>query len=148
MRTLVVAAVFLLTTLRATMAVSAAQPERGGVLRITVSNVRSGHGHVHVTICPQSHYLKDDCAYEAVAPAMQGETVAVLNGLPAGTYAAQVYFDENDNDKIDRTWIGIPEEGVGFSHDPTISFHAPSFAETSFAFDGVAGSIAVRLRYF
>jgi uncharacterized protein (DUF2141 family) len=138
----------ILCGLSAGLTARAAEPAGTGVLRITVSNVRSGHGHVHVTICPQSHYLKDDCAYEAVAPAMQGETVAVLNGLPAGTYAAQVYFDENDNDRIDRTWIGIPEEGVGFSHDPTITFHAPSFAETSFPFDGVAGSITVRLRYF
>jgi len=119
-----------------------------GTLQIIVSNVRAGHGHVHVAICPQAIFLKDECADRAIVPATLGETLVVIGDLAAGTYAAQVYFDENDNGDLDRSLLGIPEEGVGFSNDPSFIFRAPRFAETAFRFDGVSGSIRVRLRYY
>lgn len=130
------------------MPVRGAEPEQTAGLQIVVSNVRAQRGHVHVAICPQAIFLKDECFYKAIVPAKQGETVAVVSGMPAGTYAAQVYFDENDNDELDRNFIGIPREGVGFSNDPSFAFHAPSFADSAFRFDGVSGSIRVRLRYY
>jgi uncharacterized protein (DUF2141 family) len=134
--------------------VGAAIPARGGeaqqagTLRIVVSGVRTARGHVHVAVCPQALFLKDGCVYKAIVPAKQGETVVFINGMPPGTYAAQVYFDENDNDELDRSFIGIPEEGVGFSNNPSFTFGVPSFADAAFTFDGVSGSINVRLRYY
>jgi uncharacterized protein (DUF2141 family) len=126
----------------------AAEAQSGGTLRIVVSQVRAAHGHVHVAVCPQEVFLKDACVYKAIVPAKQGQTIATIDGMPAGTYAAQVYFDENDNDELDRSFIGIPEEGVGFSNNPSFTFRAPSFADTAFRYDGVSGSISVRLRYY
>ncbi|HEY4263768.1 MAG TPA: DUF2141 domain-containing protein [Micropepsaceae bacterium] len=148
MKTWIPTAVILLSALCATMPASGAEPTQAGMLRIAVSNVRVGRGHLHVAICPQALYLGDGCAYKIIVPARQGETVAMIGDVPAGTYAAQVYFDENDNDTLDRSLIGIPEEGVGFSNDPSFLFRAPSFAETAFRFDGMTGSINVRLRYY
>jgi uncharacterized protein (DUF2141 family) len=142
------AAAFLFSAIAAVTPANGAQPQQTGMLQVTVSNVRAGRGHVHVSICPQEFFLRDGCIYNAVAPAGEGETVALVNALPAGTYAAQVYFDENDNDKLDRTWIGIPEEGVGFSNNPSAMWRAPTFHETAFRFDGMSGSIGVRLRYY
>ena len=130
------------------MPANGAQPEGAAGLQIRVLNVRVARGHVHVAICPQSLFLKEECVYKAIVPAKEGETIAVIDGLPAGIYAAQVYFDENGNDELDRNFIGIPREGVGFSNDPSFTFRAPSFAETAFRFDGVSGSIRVRLRYY
>ncbi len=130
------------------IAPSAAADERTGTLRIVVSNVRVGQGHVHMAICPQSLFLKDNCPYKATVPARQGETEVVIDGIPAGTYSAQAYLDENDNDRLDRTLLGIPEEGVGFSGDPSYTVSPPDFQETAFTFDGVSGSITFRLRYY
>jgi uncharacterized protein (DUF2141 family) len=143
-----ISAAILFSAIVAAMPVSGAETQQTGMLQVNLSNVRSSRGHVHVAICPQTLFLKDECIYKAIVPAKQGQTVAVINGLAAGTYAAQVYFDENDNDELDRTWIGIPEEGVGFSNDPSFMFRAPTFPETAFRFDGMSGSIGVRLRYY
>jgi uncharacterized protein (DUF2141 family) len=130
------------------VAASGGEAQEAGTLRIVVTGVRVGRGHVHVAVCPQAVFLKDACVYKAIVPAKQGETIATIAGLPPGTYAAQVYFDENDNDELDRNFIGIPREGVGFSNNPSFTFHAPSFADTAFAYDGVSGAISVRLRYY
>jgi uncharacterized protein (DUF2141 family) len=141
-------AAILVSAISAALPGHGAEPQQTGMLQVNVSNVRSSRGHVHVAICPQALFLKDECIYKAIVPAKQGQTVAVVSGLPAGTYAAQVYFDENDNDTLDRTWIGIPEEGVGFSNNPSFMFRAPTFPETALRFDGMSGSIGVRLRYY
>ncbi|HEX3485083.1 MAG TPA: DUF2141 domain-containing protein [Micropepsaceae bacterium] len=127
---------------------AAAQAERVGRLQVVVSNVRVQRGHVHIAICPQALFLKDGCPFIVIVPARQGETTTIIDNIPAGTYAAQVFLDENDNDDLDRTFIGIPEEGVGFSNNPSFTFRAPRFAEAAFRFDGVSGSISVRLRYY
>jgi uncharacterized protein (DUF2141 family) len=118
------------------------------MLKIIVSNVRTGHGHVHVAICPPAFFLKDNCPYKAIVPAKQGETEVDVAGIPAGTYSVQAYLDENDNDKLDRSLIGIPEEGVGFSGDPSYTFSPPTFQDTAFQFDGISGEITFHLRYY
>ena len=41
----------------------------------------------------------------------------VLKDIPAGEYALMVYYDENDNLEIDRNFIGIPTEPLGFSNN-------------------------------
>jgi MipA family protein len=40
----------------------------------------------------------------------------VMRDIPAGEYALMVYHDENKNLEIDRSFIGIPTEPVGFSN--------------------------------
>ena len=39
-----------------------------------------------------------------------------IEDLPHGEYALVVYYDENDNDRIDKNFIGIPKEPIGFSN--------------------------------
>lgn len=39
-----------------------------------------------------------------------------ITGLPAGEYALVVYHDENGNGRLDRNFIGIPREPLGFSN--------------------------------
>jgi outer membrane protein len=41
----------------------------------------------------------------------------VLTDIPAGEYALMVYYDENDNLEIDKNFIGIPTEPLGFSNN-------------------------------
>jgi uncharacterized protein (DUF2141 family) len=119
-----------------------------GVLTIDVGNVRIAKGVVHVDVCPEAKFLKDDCPWSANARAKVGETRVTVANLPAGRYAVQAFLDENSNGEVDRGWFGIPKEGVGFSNDAKIRFSPPKFAEAVFAFDGNARTIRFNLRYF
>ena len=118
-----------------------------GALRVVVSDVRSSAGHVRVDVCPQSDFLKE-CRFGAEAPARQGETVVVVPGLPPGEYAVQAYHDGNQNHQVDRNILGLPTEEVGFSKDPPIRFHAPSFKSAAFNYNGGDQTIELRLRRF
>jgi uncharacterized protein (DUF2141 family) len=119
-----------------------------GVLTVDVGNVRIAKGVVHIDVCPEAKFLKDDCPWSGNARAKLGETRVTVANLPAGRYAVQAFLDENSNGEVDRGWFGIPKEGVGFSNDAKIRLSPPKFAEAVFAFHGNARTIRLNLRYF
>lgn len=127
------------------LAVGAAEP--GGTLHIEVGNVRGNTGRVHADLCPQAEFLKD-CPIAGDAPARIGTTTVTLTGLKPGRYAAQIFYDENGNGKLDRALFGIPKEGVGFSNDAKIRWSPPKWEEAVFSYDGQERTIRLKLRYF
>ena len=123
-----------------------ARAEPGGV-DVTVTGVRSSAGHVLVAICDRQTFLQETCRYHGRAPASPGSVAVHVASVPPGTYAAQAYQDENDDKKIDRSFLGIPKEGIGFSNDAKIRFGPPSFADAAFSLGPEGGRIQFGLRY-
>ncbi|MFW2852626.1 DUF2141 domain-containing protein [Sphingomonas sp. TX0543] len=142
----VILATALMTIALAPAAASA--PEGHGTLTVDIGNVRVARGIVHVDVCPEATFLKEDCPWSGDAAARLGETRVSVRNLPAGRYAVQVFLDENGNRKVDRGLFGIPKEGIGFSNDARIRFGPPKFAEAAFTFDGTSKVIRLNLRYF
>ncbi|MGI4977170.1 MAG: DUF2141 domain-containing protein [Janthinobacterium lividum] len=124
-----------------------AQPA-GVAVQVTVTNVRSARGHVRVAVCPRAAFLQPSCAWHAVAPAHAGSVVVVVPGVPPGVYAVQAYLDENDDGKINRSLLGIPEEGIGFSRDAPMRFGPPSFDDAAVQVGADGAAVSLRLRYF
>ncbi|AGH49554.1 hypothetical protein G432_09145 [Sphingomonas sp. MM-1] len=131
--------------LAALLAAPAADPS--GSIEIAVTGVRTAEGRVHVDICPEAHFLKEDCPWSGEAPARIGATVVVVRGVPPGRYAAQGFHDRNGNGKVDRNLIGIPTEGIGFSNDAKIRLGPPKFADAAFDHGPGDQRIAFRLRH-
>jgi len=118
-----------------------------GVLQVTVTGVRNDHGHVLVAVCDRTTFLAPTCAYQGRAPAHAGAVVVLVTGVPAGTYAAEAYHDENDNNRLDRSFLGLPKEGLGFSRDAPMRFGPPSFADAAVTVPAEGGAISFGLRY-
>lgn len=47
---------------------------------------------------------------------LDGRQVYHIDDVPNGEYALMVYHDENENGRIDKNFIGIPTEIIGFSN--------------------------------
>ena len=124
---------------------AAAEP---GVLEVRVTGVRSAAGHVLVAVCDQANFLQETCRYGGRAPAAVGVVTVRITSLPPGTYAAQAFADENDNNKLDRNLFGLPIEGLGFSNDAKMRFGPPSFADAAFTIGPGGGQITFGLRYY
>lgn len=127
------------------LVLGAGQPT--GVLHVAVDAVRDRTGQVHVDLCTQAQFLKD-CPLAAEAPARIGATVVTLTGVRPGRYAAQVFYDQNGNGKLDRALFGVPREGVGFSNDAKIRLGPPKWEDAAFDYDGQERTIRLKLRYF
>jgi uncharacterized protein (DUF2141 family) len=120
----------------------------GNTVTIRVTNVRNAKGRLHVDLCPQATFLKDGCPFSASTPAQTPVTTVVVHNVPPGHYAAQLFHDENGNDKMDRGLFGIPKEGVAFSHDALRAMAPPRWDDAQFAYSGGAQALQVKLRYY
>ncbi len=68
--------------------------------------------------------------------------------VPPGTYAISVMHDENDNQKLDKNFLGIPKEGYGASNNHTHAMSTPTWEESKFVVEaGKNLGLAIALRY-
>lgn len=54
--------------------------------------------------------------FMVVIHTLDGRDEYIIEGVEPGEYALLVYFDENGNNRIDKNFIGIPNEPLGFSN--------------------------------
>jgi uncharacterized protein (DUF2141 family) len=117
-------------------------------VQIQVSGVRSSQGSVRIDLCTAETFLKTNCPYRGYAPAVQGTTTVTITDVPPGVYAAQVFHDLNDNHKVDRGLFGIPREDIGFTNNPSLGMHGPSFDKSSFVLGDAPLTLTLNLRHF
>ena len=130
---------------------SAAAPTPRGPVEVVVWNIRKGLGHIRVSICTRLNFAsnKKTCPYHGDAPAHVGATTVVVPDVPAGTFAAEVYQDEQDLNTLKRGALGVPQEGVGFSNDASVLLTGPRFDDSSFDHDPATPlTVRIKLRYF
>ncbi len=70
----------------------------------------------------------------------------VFDNIPAGNYAISLFHDENMDGKVNKSLIGIPKEGYGFSNNVKPRLKAPSFKHASFTLSNDT-TIQIKLRY-
>ena len=114
---------------------------------VTVTGVRDSRGVVRVAICPRAEFLHPHCPYVGRAPAESGSVAVTIDDVPPGVYAAEAFQDANDNGNLDRNWLGLPKEGMGFSNDAPMRFGPPRFDDAAFVLGIGHAGIAFRLRY-
>jgi uncharacterized protein (DUF2141 family) len=126
----------------------AVSPASASTVLVNVTGVRNSHGHVRVAICSQAEFLKPHCAYSGKAPATTGDVLVTVTNVPPGIYAAQAFHDDKDTGRIDRTLLGLPEQGMGFSNGARMFFGPPRFNGAKFDVADPVTRIVVPLRYF
>ena len=120
---------------------------RAATLEVVVANVRNANGHVRVAACTQRTFTKEFCEHNGSARSAAGETTVRLD-VPPGVWAVQAYLDENDNEKVDQNFLGLPTEGIGFSNDAPIRLGPPSYGDAAFQLGAGGGRIRLSLRYY
>jgi uncharacterized protein (DUF2141 family) len=100
-------------------------------LFVNVDNVRSSRGLIAVTLYAddRSKFLvRHGSLYVGRVPARQGRTQVCIYVPRPGTYALAVYHDADSDRHFDRTGLGLPAEGFGFSNNPPTFFGLPNFS--------------------
>ncbi len=70
-----------------------------------------------------------------------------LENVPPGRYAIGVMHDENSNGRFDTGFLGIPNEGYGFSRDARGTLGSPSFDSAAFEYDGGRLIVPITMHY-
>lgn len=119
-------------------------------LYVIVEGVRSGKGLIAVTLYAdiRSRFLaRHGSLYVGRVPATAPTTRVCIYVPQPGWYALAVYHDQNANRKFDRTFIGLPAEGAGFSNNPSTFLGLPSFSAVRLNVTHNNAETTVRLRY-
>lgn len=99
-------------------------------LNVKVDGVRNSTGIVAVTLYEDdsSKFLaRHGSLYVGRVDARTGTTRVCIFVPKPGVYALAIYHDENASRKFDRTGLGLPAEGYGFSNNPATIAGLPSF---------------------
>jgi uncharacterized protein (DUF2141 family) len=147
----------------------------GGVLTLAASAQRDPSGHyadavpgkplcalrIHVTGFRNDKGKAGGVIFASPAGWPEDRSKAVAHGgfdihdkqvteefkVAPGKYGVVVIHDENQNQKLDRNFLGIPKEGFGFANNPRVLLSAPSFQAASVQVACPATQIQIRLIY-
>lgn len=96
-------------------------------LEVTIRGMKSEKGSVLIALYDsEGSFMKKHIASRKVKAAERSLTI-VFDNLKPGSYAVSTFHDENENEKLDSNFFGIPKELYGFSNNAKGSFGPPSF---------------------
>jgi len=125
-------------------------PDHGAVkFVVDVVQLRSAKGQVTLTVYPDDprRFLAPHAKLlRQRVPAGPGTTTSCF-WLRPGTYALAIYHDENNNGHFDRSKLGVPVEGFGFSNDAPTRFSLPAFDAVRFQLPPAGRTMRVKMRY-
>lgn len=119
-------------------------------LDVEVTDLRSTHGNLTVTVYGDrpADFLAAGRKLVRKRVAIPGPTTAACLPVPrAGTYAVAVYHDEDGDHDFDRTLLGLPAEGYGFSNDAPALVGLPSFEDARVEVPAGGARLTIRMRY-
>ena len=119
------------TTALAIAALLFGAPALSADVTVSVSKLASDTGALVVQVYDSKDtWLSDDTVLSKrhiLSEGDAGQTIVIPIELKPGRYALSVYHDENNNEKLDANFIGIPKEPVGLSNDHRPKFGPPSY---------------------
>ncbi|QYJ85133.1 DUF2141 domain-containing protein [Shewanella mesophila] len=106
-------------------------------LTLTIDNIALEQGKLLVALF--SGEASYNSGQHAIASMMKPVTAhqhaLVFTDLKPGEYAIKVIHDENDNNKLDSNFLGVPSEGYGFSNNAG-EFGPASYQQAKFSLNG------------
>lgn len=121
-----------------------------GDMKIDIGPLHSAQGQVIVAIYDNNDGFPLDLNKAKLlrrVPVVGDSVELSFEGLPFGTYAVAAIHDENQNNTLDTSWIGIPKEGVACSNDAHGTFGPPSFKDAAVQFQSAGQVVALKMVY-
>jgi uncharacterized protein (DUF2141 family) len=148
---LVSAGLFLALTTRVSPPL-AAQSTATATLTVHVTGARNTKGKIRAALFRGAEGFPNDAskAVQTQPADIDPQTLTaqiVFTNLPNGVYAISVFHDENNNEKLDKNFVGMPKEGYGASNNPKKKMGPPSFEEAKFQLNGTEQSLEIKLMY-
>jgi uncharacterized protein (DUF2141 family) len=115
-------------------------------LAVEVCGLESQAGKVMISLYDSKQgYEKNQNPVKKAALAIKGaKSLWLVKGLPPGEYAIKLFHDQNANQKLDRNFLGMPQEPYGFSNNVRGFMGPPSFEKAKFNLEGKALSIKIQ----
>ena len=119
-----------------------------GRITVHISNFKNDKGVCRVCIFNSADAFKKNKALKCEVVTINNKTSsAVFENIPEGNYAIFVFHDANNNNKMDKNFLGIPSEGYGASKNNLPFAAAPTFEANQFTVtNGYHYTFRIKLR--
>lgn len=119
-------------------------------IEVVGTGMRNDKGVLAITLYPDNSrrfLVKRGSLYVGRVKAQTGTTRGCIYVPSPGVYAIALYHDENNNLRFDRTGLGLPSEGYGFSNNPTTLAGLPSFSSVRLNIPHSGLVTRIRMKY-
>ena len=114
-------------------------------LTVDIAGITQLEGDIYVVLYDSVSAMESNKATLANKGAVTKlQTTVTFSDLSAGDYAILAYQDLDNNQKLNRNMIGIPNEPYGFSNNPRL-MGPPSFDKLRFAVGDVDHTIQISI---
>ncbi len=128
MKKIILAIIFIVGTF---LSVSA-QEEETVTLTIEILGMKSNKGSVLVALYKNKEDFLKKRFRGDVAKIKNKKAITVFKSLVPGIYAVSLFHDENNNQKMDTNFFGIPKEPYGTSNDAKGFMGPPKYEDAKF----------------
>ncbi|WP_298894515.1 DUF2141 domain-containing protein [uncultured Psychroserpens sp.] len=109
-----------------------AQDISGQEVKVKINNLDSNKGKVYVALYNSEISFLDN-GFKSTKSVINNNTCEVtFKNIPQGIYAISIYHDENDNNKLDSNFLGIPKEDYGCSNNAKGFMGPPKWKDAKF----------------
>ena len=117
-------------------------------LEVTVKALRNDKGQLRMAIYNDpGEFPRGNEIRSLDISVKSGDVTGLFRGIKPGTYALAIHHDENLNNKMDTNFVGMPNEGYGFSNDARVFLTPPTFEAASFVIDKKLKKISLYIVY-
>jgi uncharacterized protein (DUF2141 family) len=115
---------------------------------VAITALRSDDGSLRLAVFDNARDFPEGQEVQGqTARALRNGVTVVFDGLPPGRYAVAVHHDENDNGRMDSSFVGLPQEGYAFSNNAASFLGAPPFSEAVFELPEEGRHITIEMDY-
>mgnify|MGYP006209156663 CR=1 FL=1 len=124
---------------------------QSNTLTVHVAGLKNSNGQVIIDLFNNSkgYPMKTENAIlrRKLTIPEDGKVVFYIDDLENGEYAFALIHDQNNNDKLDVNFIGIPREGAGASNNAKGLMSPPGYEDAKFNFNKPA-EVTIKMLYF
>jgi uncharacterized protein (DUF2141 family) len=117
------------------------------ILTVRIANVETHSGVIMIAVFDSPEHFLTDSTFQTkqIAVSRSDTVVATVVGIPNGTYAISVFHDVNHNGELDKNFLGVPIEPIGFSNNVRATFGPPKFSRAAFVYRGGSQMVDITL---
>ena len=109
-----------------------AQIASGQDITVKINNLDNSKGKVLVAIYDSKDSFLNKRFKGTMSKINDNTCEVTFKNIPEGVYAISLFHDENDNNKMDSNFLGIPKEDYGCSNNATGFMGPPKWEDAKF----------------
>lgn len=83
---------------------------------LKITNIEPCKGKIFISIYDNAASFKKKEPLKTISVQADEKEISINEKLPKGEYVFFAYHDSNENEKLDRNFLGMPKEPVGYSN--------------------------------